>query len=114
MKSATNSVRSSWVRAAQWRDSVRRVTSSKSKRSRAIFRISVRLSVVGLGAADSGFAAGSMSCVRLITRITAVSTVSRGPIAGAATAPAIMIQAASALPMADPPGRYLSIRHASG
>src|SRR5438445_8417927 len=40
VKSATNSARSSAERAAQWRESVRRVTSSKSKSSRASLRIS--------------------------------------------------------------------------
>jgi hypothetical protein len=64
------------------------------------------------GAADSDFAAGSMSCARFITRITAVSTVSVDPSRGR-DGSAIMIQAASALPMAHPPGAYLSIRHAS-
>ena len=42
MKSLTNSARSSWVRPAQWRESARRASSSKSNSPRAIRLISAR------------------------------------------------------------------------
>ena len=96
MKSPTNSVRSSRLRPAQWRERARRATSSKSKSSRAIRLIST-LRSLGTRPLASVFWSTSMTCT------TADSTVSRGLVVGAATAPATINHAANALPMALPP-----------
>src|SRR5262245_1165511 len=100
VNSRTNSARSSGVRAVQWRVSVRRAISSKSKRSEAIRRISARrISARG----RSRCAPWKSSCNTATTRVTAVCTTSRG-LDVAAIAPATISHAATAFPMAVAPG----------